>query len=163
MERRAPCWRRPRQSLWGDHGAAPIRSAFSPSCCAHSALCCAAPALALEPAGDGWYWQSPQPQGQLLNAVTFAGPLDLWAVGDAGTIMHSVDAGVSWQRVPCPATVPLGSVSFAGSHARLGRRWARTGDFSYSTHGSDGVILHTGDGGITWDVQLSLPSRPSPT
>ena len=56
--------------LWGDHGAAPFRSSRSRRACA-LALCCAAPALALEPAGDGWYWQPPQPQGQLLNDVTF--------------------------------------------------------------------------------------------
>ena len=118
------------------------------------ALCCAAPALALEPAGDGWYWQAPQPQGQVLNAVAFGDATNLWAVGDAGTIMHSADAGVTWQVQTSPTKVSLGSVQFVGAT----EGWAAGGD-SRDAGGmgksSNGVILHTTDGGAIWTVQAS--------
>ena len=68
------------------------------------ALCCAVPALALQPAGTGWYWQLPQPQGQLLNDVTFGDAQNVWAVGDGGTILHSSDAGVTWARQSAPTS-----------------------------------------------------------
>jgi photosystem II stability/assembly factor-like uncharacterized protein len=118
------------------------------------ALCCAAPALALEPAGDGWYWQSPQPQGNVLNAVVFSDTSTLWAVGDGGTILQSVDAGATWQVRTSPVSVPLGAVTFADpTHgwAVGGEGWA-----AYQDTERDGVILGTSDGGATWQVQASL-------
>jgi photosystem II stability/assembly factor-like uncharacterized protein len=121
------------------------------------ALCCAAPALALEPAGDGWYWQSPQPQGKLLNDVTFSDALNVWAVGDGGTVMHSPDAGATWSRVGVPSLEVLDAVVFADAlHG-----WAAGGtdkdvDQEDSTDAHSGVILVTDDGGATWSVQREL-------
>ncbi len=118
------------------------------------AFCCAAPALALQPAGDGWYWVSPQPQGHTLNDVTFGDASNAWAVGDAGVIMHSSDAGATWSPQSSPVTVPLGSVVFAD--ARDG--WAAGGYGWYSTERSEsarGAIVHTTDGGVTWVAQVS--------
>jgi photosystem II stability/assembly factor-like uncharacterized protein len=124
------------------------------------ALCCAAPALALEPAGDGWCWTSPQPQGQFLNAVDFGDGLNAWAVGDAGTIMHSYDAGVTWSRQAAPTDVALGSVVFTSALSG----WAAGGDgWSSDTprESSNGVILHTADGGVTWVAQKTPASAVS--
>jgi photosystem II stability/assembly factor-like uncharacterized protein len=124
------------------------------------ALCCAAPALALEPAGDGWYWASPQPQGQFLNAVDFGDGLNVWAVGDAGTIMHSYDAGVTWRRQAAPTEVALGSVAFTSALSG----WAVGGDgWSSDTprESSHGIILHTADGGVTWVAQKTPASAVS--
>ena len=136
---------------WGR--AVPLFSALVLLCAL--ALCCAAPALALEPAGDGWYWQSPQPQGQVLNEVTFGDALNVWAVGDAGTIMHSSDAGLTWQRQDAPTTEPLGSVVFTDAlhgWAAGGRNWSS----EETTDESSGVILATQDGGATWVLQKEL-------
>ena len=122
------------------------------------ALCCAAPALALEPAGDGWYWQSPQPQGQMLNDVTFGDALNAWAVGDAGTLMHSADAGATWQRQSAPTMQPLGSVVFTNAlrgWAAGGRNW----DDDEASGVYSGVILATVDGGATWVVQKDLETE----
>ena len=144
-----------RPSLGGTMG--PRRSVLllSALLCA-LALCCAAPALALEPAGDGWYWASPQPQGNVLSAVAFGDALNAWSVGDGGTILHSSDAGVTWHLQASPATVPLGSVQFVGA----AQGWAAGGDGWYSTipsESANGVILHTSDGGATWAAQKTVP------
>ena len=37
--------------------------------------------------GDGWCWQSPSPQGNPLRATWVSDANNLWAVGDAGTIV----------------------------------------------------------------------------
>jgi hypothetical protein len=37
--------------------------------------------------GDGWCWQSPSPQGNPLRATWVSDPSNIWAVGDAGTIV----------------------------------------------------------------------------
>ena len=88
------------------------------------ALCCAAPALALEPAGDGWYWQLPQPQGQALDSVTMSGEKDVWATGAGGVILHSSDGGVSWaiQDRPSPIRSPTSPSPMRGTAAP----WAAT-------------------------------------
>jgi len=124
------------------------------------ALCCAATSPALEPAGDGWYWQSPQPQGDLLNAVAFGDAANVWAVGDGGTILHSADAGATWHLQSSPTAMSLGSVAFADSThgwAAGGRGWSDDESMPGATN--DGVILATTDGGTTWGVQTTVPGK----
>ncbi len=59
-----------------------------------------APARAMEPFGlTNWQWDSPQPQGNTLNAVAFAGKTG-YAAGNYGTLLKSTDAGASWHQLP---------------------------------------------------------------
>ena len=125
------------------------------------ALAAAGPALALQPAGAGWFWQSPQPQGAHLNDVSFGGAHDVWAVGDGGTILCSGDAGVTWQPQGSPTTEPLGSVDFVdATHG-----WATGGvgwdsvNAGVSRADFTGVILGTADGGATWTEQAAFSGK----
>ena len=123
------------------------------------ALCCAAPALALQPAGNGWYWQLPQPQGQLLNSVTMPDAQDAWAVGNGGVIMHSTDGGASWVSQTSPTTDPLAGVTFTDAQhgcAVGGVNW--DADIYGAPPLAAPVIVYTGDGGATWQA-ASAPGQ----
>ncbi len=120
-----------------------------------AAAVAAAPAAALEPAGGGWFWQSPVPQGAQLNDVGYGDGVNVWAVGDGGAILHSSDAGVTWHAQSSPAELSLRAVDFVDA----GNGWAVGG---LSINGSifgpaapAAVILHTTDGGQTWTQQTS--------
>ncbi|MFN7805827.1 MAG: WD40/YVTN/BNR-like repeat-containing protein, partial [Planctomycetaceae bacterium] len=78
-----------------------------------------------------------------------------WAVGDHGTIWHSPDGGARWRLQPSDTEAPLHAVWF------LNRRegWIVGGSTEPVTHRSQGVVLHTSDGGLTWD---QLWPRPDP-
>ena len=65
----------------------------------------------------------------------------LVAVGERGTVLLSDDHGVSWRQAQVPVQATLTAVCFAD--ARNG--WAA---------GHLGVILHSMDGGATWQKQL---------
>jgi photosystem II stability/assembly factor-like uncharacterized protein len=83
----------------------------------------------------------------LLLAVTRAGDRFV-AVGDRGSIVVS-DDGQSWQQMPSPVHAALTAVAFAD--ARHG--WAA---------GHDAAILHTADGGKTWQLQNFQPDLAKP-
>jgi photosystem II stability/assembly factor-like uncharacterized protein len=136
----------------------PFRSVLLLATLLALALCCVAPALALEPAGDGWYWQAPQPQGQLLNSVSMSGEKSVWAVGNAGVILHSSDGGASWTSQSSPTSDPLADVAFTDAlHgcAVGGAGWnALLVDPAWMTS----ALVYTGDGGSTWQV-AAQPGR----
>ena len=44
---------------------------------------------------SGWQWGNPQPQGNTLHDVDFAGGAG-YAVGSFGTILKTTDSGVNW-------------------------------------------------------------------
>ena len=46
---------------------------------------------------DSWCWGYPRPAGNKLNRLWASGPRDVWAVGDAGAILHF--DGDHWARV----------------------------------------------------------------
>ncbi len=75
-----------------------------------------------------------------LFAITRAGAR-LVAVGQRGHVLLSDDDGASWRQAAVPVSVDLTAVHFAD--AKNG--WAV---------GHDGVILHSGDGGARWSLQL---------
>jgi photosystem II stability/assembly factor-like uncharacterized protein len=113
----------------------------------------APPASALSSTGDGtWFWRSPQPQGNWLNAVCAAGD-SLWTVGDAGTILHSADDGASWAPQASGTSLALNDVTFTDSL----NGWAVGGDEGSDPSPTAGVVLHTTDGGLTWGAQ-SVPA-----
>lgn len=72
----------------------------------------------------------------------------LVAVGDRGNIVVSND-GANWAQVEVPVRATLTSVTFADENSG----WAV---------GHDAVILHTGDGGKTWQMQNFQPELEKP-
>src|SRR5581483_2458290 len=90
--------------------------------------------------GTAWDWQT---RFKGLNFVVCIDRLSVWAVGYAGSILHTADGGRTWQRQASGEDQQnLYSASFAD--AKVG--WAV---------GSYGTILHTDDGGDTWTHQQS--------
>src|ERR671912_103616 len=75
-------------------------------------LAFASPAQAAVGVGhSGWQWGNPQPQGNTLNAVDFAGGTG-YAAGNFGTVLRTDDSGATWRALPavaratdCPASV----------------------------------------------------------
>lgn len=84
--------------------------------------------------------QSPRAAGQMMNGLTHAGER-LVAAGARGTIVYSDDDGRSWRQAAVPVAVMLTALHFPTPS--LG--WAV---------GHDGVILHSQDGGLTWQRQF---------
>jgi photosystem II stability/assembly factor-like uncharacterized protein/lipoprotein-anchoring transpeptidase ErfK/SrfK len=91
--------------------------------------------------GGGWFAQS-SGSTQDLAGIAFGGAGRAWAVGAAGAILFSQDAGVTWTPQTSSTTTALRGVAFCD---------AQTG----WVVGDGGVILHTSDGGVTWTTQTS--------
>ncbi len=83
---------------------------------------------------------SPLAQHSLMLDITRAGPR-LVAVGERGFVLVSDDESQTWRQILTPVSVTLTRVVFANEH----KGWAV---------GHAGVILHTEDGGLTWQKQL---------
>lgn len=82
-----------------------------------------------------------QPQRAALTGLAQAGPR-LVAVGERGAVLLSDDAGAHWRQAKrVPVSVTLTAVQFVTP--QLG--WVL---------GHQGVVLHTRDGGETWQRQL---------
>jgi photosystem II stability/assembly factor-like uncharacterized protein len=107
--------------------------------------------------------------------------VDVWAVGEAGVVYHSLDGGEEW------TTWSLGTETLLSVHTMLNRVWAvgEAGTYYVSTNGGadwssqvlaggetlrtvhfldlsngliagdNGMILRTTDGGTTWNTQTS--------
>lgn len=63
----------------------------------------------LETAHSGWLWSDPFPQGNTLENVSFAGRSG-FAVGEEGTVLRSLDGGLTWTPAPSGTTVKLSLV-----------------------------------------------------
>ena len=98
-------------------------------------------------AGRSWT-QSDTPTADTLFAVSFADAKSGWIVGANGTILHSTDGGVGWtkQSVTEPdemgGTRPLDVNLFGVAAVSPSEAW---------TVGDLGTVLHTKDGGSSWD------------
>jgi photosystem II stability/assembly factor-like uncharacterized protein len=123
----------------------------------------------------------PQSSGtsQRLNGVDFYGTDWGWAVGDAGTVLHTSDSGHSWIAVPVGTSQPLNAVAIdyfdplavniAGNGStfigtRDGLTWYRTTIPGASTlnavdfpsisvgyvAGNNGALYRTSDSGHVW-------------
>ena len=64
--------------------------------------------------------------------------VDVWAVGNAGTVFHSFDGGVTWST-STEGSSTLRSVYTMGSNVWI--------------VGDNGTYYRTSDGGTTWDIQ----------
>jgi len=84
--------------------------------------------------------QSPRMLSNPMLAVAHVGSR-LVAVGLRGSIIVSDDQGKTWTQAKVPVSTDLVALSFASSQAG----WAV---------GHGGVVLHTRDGGSTWEKQL---------
>jgi photosystem II stability/assembly factor-like uncharacterized protein len=71
------------------------------------ALCTASGAFAsVTVSQSGWAWGNPSPQGNTLNAISFAGPLG-YAVGDNGTALKTLDGGATWSGLATGTSTEL--------------------------------------------------------
>jgi len=77
-----------------------------------------------------------------ILSISFPDEQNGWASGRWGTILHSPDGGLSWNRQNSGTGFTLASIFFVD--ARHG--WAV---------GNEGTIIHTADGGKTWKKQES--------
>lgn len=106
------------------------------------------------------------PSPRTLLGVSFPTPTSGWAVGDQGVILATTDGGATWREqasgVP-PLAPPRGcdrgvdgqpvqstctNVLFDVAFVDATTGWAV---------GSDGIVVHTGDGGATWSRQELPP------
>lgn len=118
---------------------------------------------------------------QGFNSVHSPNGVDVWAVGNQGTIFHSYDGGVTWAMnqlgagalhgVAAVGTMVcvVGDDGLAFRSTNNGNDWQpmatgsglslRAVEFVTPalgwTVGLNGVILHTADGGVTWSPQTS--------
>jgi photosystem II stability/assembly factor-like uncharacterized protein len=77
-----------------------------------------------------------------LFGVSFPTPQDGWACGRWGTIVHSADGGITWEKQESGTDYTLSCIFFADQE----NGWAV---------GDGGTIIHTRDGGKTWEPQTS--------
>ncbi len=91
-------------------------------------------------------WDSPTcPQDASLRAVCFVDPSEGWAVGEEGTILHTMDGGKNWEKQPTATRATLESVVFTSPL----EGWA-VGHEDEMPEDASGVVLFTKDGGISW-------------
>jgi photosystem II stability/assembly factor-like uncharacterized protein len=85
----------------------------------------------------GWSWQNPLPQGNSLSGIAFADANHGFAIGYAGTILHTTDGGENWTLQPIDYHDDLFSVCvFDTNTAFVG--------------GNNGKLFKTTDAGQTW-------------
>jgi photosystem II stability/assembly factor-like uncharacterized protein len=112
-------------------------------------LCCVllpAPVLAqTEPQAA---YQLPRAVHSVLTDIIPVGTKFWMAAGERGHILQSLDGQV-WQQMPVPVQSNLNSIYFTDqTHG-----WAV---------GHDATILHSADGGATWQIQQFLPELDKP-
>src|SRR3954454_20067935 len=109
-------------------------------------------ALALAPAAgaqvsvghSGWSWGNPQPQGDTLHAVEFAGGVG-YAAGDFGTQLRTGDGGGTWQGI---------ATGITGNLLRI-----RALNPNTVVIGSGCVLRRSDDGGQTFHRLPFVPSE----
>jgi hypothetical protein len=81
-------------------------------------------------------------QTAVLKGIWFTDNNTGYAVGYNGTILKTIDAGISWQPLNSGVSNSLFSISFANSNTGI-------------ACGANGVILKTNDAGLTWKPKTS--------
>ena len=85
-----------------------------------------------------WTWQNSLPQGNTLQDIKMINEQIGYAVGDAGTIIHTDNGGQSWSVQESYIDVDLRSLSFISEY----EGWVI---------GEEGFLLHTTDGS-SWTI-----------
>lgn len=90
--------------------------------------------------------------GILWEDVFFTDQNNGWLAGPASEIRHTTNGGSDWTVQTAPDTgLALNSICFTSPD----EGWIAGGSYDTLTGlGKDGVIIHTGDGGINWTAQL---------
>src|SRR4051794_41698826 len=68
---------------------------------------------------SGWNWGNPQPQGNTLRAVEFAGARG-FAAGEFGTLLRTDDRGRSLTGIPTGATAAITHISISHADSVVG-------------------------------------------
>jgi photosystem II stability/assembly factor-like uncharacterized protein len=97
-----------------------------------------------------WEWQNPLPQGNPLHDITFVDEQQGWAVGDMGTILHTVDGGESWQIQQQGAPLWMFCV-FALDRNTV---WAAGRSNGCDRYTNQAILYHSTDAGGTWRQTL---------
>lgn len=110
--------------------------------CLSAVLCAAVAFNASAVAASPLVWGQQDSGGdEYLEGVAFVDATTGWVVGDNGTILKTVNGGVTWTAQTSGTSQDLG-VDFADAvHG-----WAV---------GSGGTVLRTADGGVTWTPQTA--------
>src|SRR6185436_5328398 len=85
----------------------------------------------------GWYTQASNTTNDLWGVCFLGDGRNGWAVGDAGTIVHTTDAGASW-------STQVSSTSFS-----LRAVWFTSDQVGYAA-GFGGTVMRTQNGGTNW-------------
>ncbi|WP_332852175.1 WD40/YVTN/BNR-like repeat-containing protein [Duganella sp. S19_KUP01_CR8] len=135
--------------------------------------------IVLSDDGGASWRQAGVPLSADLVAVQFPSALHGWAVGHDGVVLHSADGGLHWQRqLDGRAIAALLLRSYDSDTADAGvraaaRRLAAQGadqsllDVWFDDErngfvvGAFGLILHTGDGGASWQPWLERVANPN--
>jgi photosystem II stability/assembly factor-like uncharacterized protein len=101
----------------------------------------------------GEEWIAADTDRRSRESIHFADEQNGWIVGRGGGIYHTSDGGKTWNRQYCDTVVNLNSVYFVDKN----RGWAVGGNWDWSSMISIWIayVIHTTDGGRTWDVQFS--------
>src|SRR3954453_13219505 len=95
---------------------------------------------------SSWFWGNPQPQGNTLNAIDFAGGTG-YAAGDFGTLLKTADNGFTWTGIATGITVNLNQV--------------RLLDANTVFIGAGCLLRRSDDGGTTFKRILATSSERS--
>jgi photosystem II stability/assembly factor-like uncharacterized protein len=96
---------------------------------------------------SGWQWGNPQPQGNTLSAVDFAGGSG-YAAGNFGTVLRTTDSGVNWQGLPTGTTATFTQV--------------RAIDADSVVAGGGCALRRSDDAGATWRALPAVPAARCP-
>ncbi len=101
--------------------------------------------IILHTTNGGMNWMPSTSSAKILHSISFADAQTGTAAGDAGTILHTTDAGVTWTSEPSGTRKNLRGVSFPSSTTGI-------------AVGEGGTILRATDGGTSWVSQLDGPT-----
>ena len=90
---------------------------------------------------DGWCWENPLPQGDTIFGLSATAADDIWAVGNAGLILH-YDGG-RWLQVP------------SGVRARLTSVWAHSADSAWAVGWDSTALRWNGDEWTAVDIGVA--------
>lgn len=88
-------------------------------------------------AESGWTFQSPYPQGNWLNGVSFTDANTGVAVGDSGTIIATSDGGATWTIRDSGTLLRFSAVEYLDATNVL-------------VVGAEGTVLRSTDAGVSW-------------
>ena len=92
---------------------------------------------------NGWYAQASGTINGLNGVFFLPDGRSGWAVGDAGTVVHTSDAGASWAAQPSGTAFSLNDV------------WFTTPTTGFAV-GNGGTVMRTINGGTTWNRMLNV-------